>query len=557
MNSNTSGAKRVVVVGGVAGGMSTATRLRRLDESVEIVVVEKSGHVSYANCGLPYYVGGVIQEESDLLLQTPERLHDRFRLDVRVNTEVVGIDASAHEVIMKDTISGAESKIAYDKLVLSPGALPVRPPIPGFDRVRVLRTVEDAARLHADVAASPATAVVIGAGFIGLETAENLAHAGIKVTVVEAADQVLTPLDPELAILVRVELEKNGIAVETGVAVTEITTDAVLLADGRSIPAALVIGSIGVRPDTRLAEMAALMIGPNRGIAVNESGQTSDPDIYAVGDAVEKIDSVSGASSLIALANVANRQGRRAADHIAGMVVRPSPSLGTAIVKVFSLTVAMTGWNAKRLTAAGRAFKSVHSHPMNHASYYPGAEQMTIKMLFDPNNGVILGAQAVGGSGVDKRIDILATAMSAGVKAIELADLELAYAPPFSSAKDPVNMLGYMAENVLTGDCDVIDPLEIDSAIAEGWTLIDVRTEAEHSAGHILGDLNVPLDELRGRLESLGNGPFVVYCQVGQRGHTAASLLHEVGIKARNVNGGYKTWLAATSAASGNTAKLI
>ncbi len=557
MNSNTSGVKRVVVVGGVAGGMSTATRLRRLDESVEIVVVEKSGHVSYANCGLPYYVGGVIQEESDLLLQTPERLHDRFRLDVRVNTEVVGIDASAHEVIVKDTISGAESKIAYDKLVLSPGALPVRPPIPGFDRVRVLRTVEDAARLHADVAASPATAVVIGAGFIGLETAENLAHAGIKVTVVEAADQVLTPLDPELAILVRVELEKNGIAVETGVAVTEITTDAVLLADGRSIPAALVIGSIGVRPDTRLAEMAALTIGPNRGIAVNESGQTSDPDIYAVGDAVEKIDSVSGASSLIALANVANRQGRRVADHIAGMVVRPSPSLGTAIVKVFSLTVAMTGWNAKRLTAAGRAFKSVHSHPMNHASYYPGAEQMTIKMLFDPNNGVILGAQAVGGSGVDKRIDILATAMSAGVKAIELADLELAYAPPFSSAKDPVNMLGYMAENVLTGDCDVIDPLEIDSAIAEGWTLIDVRTEAEHSVGHIPGDLNVPLDELRGRLESLGNGPFVVYCQVGQRGHTAASLLHEVGIKARNVNGGYKTWLAATSAASGNTAKLI
>ena len=557
MNSNTSGVKRVVVVGGVAGGMSTATRLRRLDESVEIVVVEKSGHVSYANCGLPYYVGGVIQEESDLLLQTPERLHDRFRLDVRVNTEVVGIDASAHEVIVKDTISGAESKIAYDKLVLSPGALPVRPPIPGFDRVRVLRTVEDAARLHADVAASPATAVVIGAGFIGLETAENLAHAGIKVTVVEAADQVLTPLDPELAILVRAELEKNGIAVETGVAVTEITTDAVLLADGRSIPAALVIGSIGVRPDTRLAEMAALTIGPNRGIAVNESGQTSDPDIYAVGDAVEKIDSVSGASSLIALANVANRQGRRVADHIAGMLVRPSPSLGTAIVKVFSLTVAMTGWNAKRLTAAGRAFKSVHSHPMNHASYYPGAEQMTIKMLFDPNNGVILGAQAVGGSGVDKRIDILATAMSAGVKAVELADLELAYAPPFSSAKDPVNMLGYMAENVLTGDCDVIDPLEIDSAIAEGWTLIDVRTEAEHSVGHIPGDLNVPLDELRGRLESLGNGPFVVYCQVGQRGHTAASLLHEVGIKARNVNGGYKTWLAATSAASGNTAKLI
>ena len=547
--------KRVIVVGGVAGGMSAATRLRRLDESAQIIVVEKSGHVSYANCGLPYYVGGVIQDESDLLLQTPERLHDRFRLDVHVNTEVIGIDADAHAVVVKDTLSGEESRIGYDKLVLSPGALPVRPPIPGFDRVRVLRTVEDAARLHADVAAGPKTAVVIGAGFIGLETVENLSHAGIKVTVVEAADQVLTPLDPELAILVRAELEKNGIAVETGVAVTEITDDSVLLADGRAIPGALVVGSIGVRPDTRLAEMAALTIGPNRGIAVNESGQTSHPDIYAVGDAVEKIDSVSGASSLIALANVANRQGRRVADHIAGLEVRPAPSLGTAIVKVFSLTVAMTGWNAKRLSAAGCDFRSVHSHPMNHASYYPGAEQMTIKLLFGLD-GEILGAQAVGGSGVDKRIDILATAMSAGVNAIELADLELAYAPPFSSAKDPVNMLGYMAENVLSGDCDVVDPLEIASLLSEGWKLLDVRTDVEHAAGHIPGDENVPLDELRDSLARLGDGPFIVYCQVGQRGHTAASLLHESGIRARNVNGGYKTWLAATSAAARDTSKL-
>ncbi len=488
--------KRIVVVGGVAGGMSTATRLRRLDESAEIIVIERSAYVSYANCGLPYYISGVIQDESDLLLQTPERLHDRFRLDVRVNTEVIGIDANAHEVVVKHAVNGNESTIGYDKLVLSPGALPVRPPIPGFDRVRVLRTVEDAARLHADVAAGPQTAVVIGAGFIGLETAENLAHAGIKVTVVEAADQVLTPLDPELAILVRAELEKNGIAVETGVAVTEITPDAVLLADGRAIPGALVVGSIGVRPDTRLAEMASLAIGPNRGIAVNESGQTSHPDIYAVGDAVEKIDSVSGASSLIALANVANRQGRRVADHIAGLTVRAAPSLGTAIVKVFSLTVAMTGWNAKRLAAAGRAFRSVHSHPMNHASYYPGAEQMTIKLLFDPNDGSILGAQAVGGAGVDNDL------------------------------------------------------------VASGWKLIDVRTDVEHAAGHIPGDVNVPIDDLRDALPSLGAGPFVVYCQVGQRGHTAASLLHEMGITARNVNGGYKTWLAATSAVSGDTTKL-
>lgn len=549
--------KKVVVVGGVAGGMSTATRLRRLDESASITVIEKSGHVSYANCGLPYYVGGVIEDENDLLLQTPERLHNRFRLDVRVDTEVIGIDPVAHTVTVRSTISGEESAIAYDKLVLSPGALPVRPPIPGFDRVRVLRTVEDAERLHQDVAGKPRTAVVIGAGFIGLETAENLAHSGISTTVVEAADQVLTPLDPELAILVRAELERNGVAVETGVAVTEITQDAVLLADGRAIPAELVIGSIGVRPDTRLADMAGLEIGPNRGIAVSATGQTSHPDIYAVGDAVEKIDSVSGASSLIALANVANRQGRRVADHIAGLEVRAAPSLGTAIVKVFSLTVAMTGWNAKRLATAGRQFKCVHSHPMNHASYYPGAEQMTIKMLFNPDDGSIYGAQAVGGSGVDKRIDILATAMTAGIKADELADLELAYAPPFSSAKDPVNMLGYMAENVLSGECDVVDPIDVADLVKEGWTLIDVRTASEHAAGHIPNDINVELDALRDQLPQLGDGPFVVYCQVGQRGHTATSLLHELGKKARNVNGGYKTWLAATAAQTGDTSTLV
>jgi len=548
--------KRVVVVGGVAGGMSAATRMRRLDESAEITVIEKSGHVSYANCGLPYFVGGVIEDESALLLQTPERLFDRFRLDVRVNSEVVGIDADRHEVTVRSTTDGSESVIGYDKLVLSPGALPVRPPIPGFDRVRVLRTVEDAERLFGDVSAKPATAVVIGAGFIGLETAENLAHSGIAVTVIEAADQVLTPLDPELAVLVRAELEKNGVTVETGVAVTEITDDSVVLTDGRRIPAALVIGSIGVRPDTRLAEMASLAIGPNRGIAVAESGQTSHPDIYAVGDAVEKVDMVGGGSSLVALANVANRQGRRVADHIAGLDVRPAPSLGTAIVKVFSLTVAMTGWNAKRLSAAGRPFRSVHSHPMNHASYYPGAEQMTIKMLFDPSDGTILGAQAVGGSGVDKRIDIIATAMTADVKAPELADLELAYAPPFSSAKDPVNMLGYMSENVLSGECDVVDPLEIESLVEKGWVVLDVRTTTEHAAGHIPGDVNVPLDDLRERMTEIGAGPFVVYCQVGQRGHTATSLLHDMGVTARNVNGGYKTWLAATAARSGDTTPL-
>lgn len=535
---------RVVIVGGVAGGMSTATRLRRLDERAEIVVVEKSGHVSYANCGLPYFVGGVIEHEDDLLLQTPERLFDRFRLDVRVDTEVVAIDPDARTVTVMVGPAGSQRRsevLPYDRLVLSPGALPIRPPIPGFDRVRSLRTVEDAAALSRDVTTRPATAVVIGAGFIGIETAENLTHAGIATTIVEAAPQVLTPLDAELAIRVQHELERHGVQVVTGVAVTEITDDAVVLADGRRLAAELVVGSIGVRPDTRLATMAGLELGPNGGIAVDHAGRTSRPEISAVGDAVEKADQISGATSLIALANVANRQGRRVADHIAGRDVRPARSLGTAIVKVFELTAAMTGWNERRLLAAGRNHRAVRSHPMSHAGYYPGAEQMAMKLLFDPDTGEILGAQAVGGAGVDKRIDVIATAITGGVTAPELADLELAYAPPFSSAKDPVNILGYMAENVMTGDVPVA-PDDLAALLDAGWTLLDVRTSGEHTAGHIPGSTNAPLDELRERLPQLGPGPFVVYCQVGQRGHTAASLIQEDGLVARNLDGGWLTW---------------
>lgn len=544
--------RRIVVVGGVAGGMSAATRMRRLDESAEIVVIERSGHVSYANCGLPYFVGGVIEEEDDLLLQTPERLHQRFRLDVRIDAEVVGIDPDAHTVAVRSVTDGSTYDLGFDKLILSPGAVPVRPPIPGFDRVRTLRTVEDAARLFGDVAGRPTSAVVIGAGFVGLETAENLRHAGIDVTVVEAADQVLTPLDPELAVLVTAELAAHGVRVATGVAVTEVTPDAVVLADGRSLPAALVVGSIGVRPDTRLAAMAGLDIGADGGIAVDGTGRTSNPDIYAVGDAVAKVDSVGGGASLVALANVANRQGRRVADHIAGLDRPGAPSIGTAIVKVFSRTAAMTGWNETRLRAAGRPYRCIHSHPMNHASYYPGAEQMTLKLLFDPVDGTILGAQAVGGAGVDKRIDVLATAMSAGLKAPALADLELAYAPPFSSAKDPVNMLGYMSENVLSGECDVIQAADLADVVASGWTLLDVRTPAEFARGTIPGSVSAPLDELRHDLATLGPGPFAVFCQVGQRGHTATELLHELGFSARNLDGGYTTWLAAEAARTGD-----
>jgi NADPH-dependent 2,4-dienoyl-CoA reductase/sulfur reductase-like enzyme/rhodanese-related sulfurtransferase len=538
----------VVIIGGVAGGMSTATRLRRLDADATITVLERSGHVSFANCGLPYFVGGLIEEEEDLTLQTPEQLYARFRLDVSVHSEVIAIDRARHAIITRSTITGAETQVAYDKLVLSMGAAPVRPPIPGYDRVRTLRTVEDAALLASDVDVAPSTAVVIGAGFIGLEMAENLVGQGIDVTIVEATPQVLPPLDPELAILVADELVAHGVHVVTGATVASVGEAGVTLGDGRVLPADLVVGAIGVRPDVGLAERAGLALGPSGGISVNDANQTSDPDIYAVGDAVEKADAVSHATSLIALANVANRQGRRVADHIAGRPSHPVASLGTAIVKVFDLVAGTVGWSERRLRAADRPFTSIHSHPYDHATYYPGATRMAAKLIFDPNDGTILGAQIVGRSGVDKRIDVIATAMVGGVTADRLADLELAYAPPFSSAKDPVNLLGYMAENVLSGDCDVVDPRDVEGLVGQGWRLVDVRTAREHALGAIAGSINLPIDSLRDHLDELGTGPVVIYCEVGQRGHTATALLHELGIRARNLDGGYQTWTAFTRA---------
>jgi NADPH-dependent 2,4-dienoyl-CoA reductase/sulfur reductase-like enzyme/rhodanese-related sulfurtransferase len=541
--------RRVVIVGGVAGGMSTATRLRRLDEHVAITVIERSGHVSFANCGLPYHVGGVIEAEEDLTLQTPQSLHDRFRLDVRVDTEVTVIDREARRLRVRSTISGDETEVDYDVLVLSTGAAPVRPPIPGYDRARTLRTVEDAALLAGEVRGRRAAAVVIGAGFIGLEMAENLVAQDMSVTLVEAAPQVLAPLDPELAILVEDELIANGVDVMTGATVASIGPSDVVLTDGRTLPADVVVGAIGVRPDVRLAVDAGLELGPEGGIAVDEVGRTSDPHIYAVGDAVEKPDAISHATSLIALANIANRQGRRVADHLAGRTLRAVGSLGTAIVKVFELDAATVGWNERRLRAANRRFRVVHSHPFNHATYYPGATRLAMKLIFDPDDGTILGAQAVGRNGVDKRIDVIATAMSAGITADRLADLELAYAPPFSSAKDPVNMLGYMAENVLSGDCDVVDVGELGGLADEGWLVVDVRTEAEHAAGSIPGSVNLALDELRDHLDELRGRDIVVYCEVGQRGHTATALLRDEGIRARNLDGGFATWSAALRAA--------
>ena len=533
---------RVIIIGGVAGGMSAATRLRRLDESAEIIVLEKSGHVSYANCGLPYYVGGVIAEEKDLLLQTPASLHARFRLDVRVSTEVLAINPSKKVVAIKNLITGQTDELDYDKLILSPGASPVVPPIPGIERGMTLRTVEDVEKIAASVGKQPASAVVIGGGFIGVEIAENLVHRKIPTALVEATDQVLMPLDPELATLVSKEMRSHGVDLRLGSSVVKISADSVELANGDVLPAEIVILAIGVRPEIGLAKAAGLAIGTRNGIKVDDFNRTSNADIYAVGDAAEKTDALDGNATLVPLANLANRHGRVVADHICGLTVRPVKTIGTAIVKVFNLMIATTGWNEKRLTAADIPHQAIHIHPNSHAGYYPDAKQMTLKLIFDPKSGEILGAQGVGIEGVDKRIDVIATAMRGGITAPELADLELAYAPPFGSAKDPVNMLGYVAENVLSGVSKVAQWHEIDQYREKGYELLDVRSESECGRGIIPGAINIPVDEIRDRYKELTNNNLLVNCQVGLRGHTGSMLLKELGFNAVNLDGGYLTW---------------
>jgi NADPH-dependent 2,4-dienoyl-CoA reductase/sulfur reductase-like enzyme/rhodanese-related sulfurtransferase len=542
--------KKIVVIGGVAGGMSAATRLRRLDAEAEIIVLEKSGYVSYANCGLPYYVGGVIEEENDLLLQTPTSLHARFRLDVRVLTEALIIDPAKKEVAVQDLQSGNRYTLTYDKLVLSPGASPIVPPLPGVERALTLRTVEDVERIVAQVMAKPQSAVVIGGGFIGVEIAENLIHKGIQTSVIEASDQVLAPLDPEMATLVAKEMRLQKVDLHLGVSVSAINPKSVTLSDGVEIPAELVILAIGVKPDTSLAKNAGLLIGSRNGIKVDEFNRTSNLDIYAIGDVAEKTDALDGGATLVPLANLANRHGRVVADHINGRTVRPVKTIGTAIVKVFDLMIATTGWNEKRLKVSGRSYTSIHSHPNSHAGYYPDAKQMTLKLIFDPQSGEILGAQGVGIEGVDKRIDVIATAIRGDITAPELADLELAYAPPFGSAKDPVNMLGYMAENVISGLIETAQWNQIDEFRDKGFELIDVRTEGEFERGSIPGAINIPVDEIRERQSEIANKNLLVTCQVGQRGHTASLLLKELGFNAVNLDGGYLLWSNSPAAKS-------
>jgi len=536
---------KTVIIGGVAGGMSAATRLRRLDESAEIVVLERSGHVSFANCGLPYYIGDVITDRNALLLQTPASLKARFGIDVRVESEALAIDRAAKSVRVRNVATGEEYSEDYDSLVLAPGAAPFVPPIPGAERALTLRNVADtdamAAAVEAVLAEPHPTAVIMGGGFIGVELAENLTERGVSVTIVELADQLLAPLDVEMAALVEKHLVRKGVAVVTGASVTRVCADSVELSNGDTLPASLVVAAIGVRPETGLAEAAGLELGERGGILVDEHQRTSDASIFAVGDAVVKRDAITGAQALVPLAGPANRHGRLVADVIAGRPVSSRPVLGTAIVGAFGLVAAATGWTEKRARAAGRDVRVIHTHPANHAGYYPGAEGMSLKLVVDAETDAILGAQGVGGAGVDKRIDVIATAMRGGLTASDLADLELSYAPQFGSAKDPVNMLGFVAENIADGLTRTIQWHELQAELDKGVQLIDVRTPAEYARGTVDGAINIPVDDLRSRIDEVDDD-VIVHCQVGLRGYLAARTLAQLGRRVRNLDGGYRTW---------------
>jgi NADPH-dependent 2,4-dienoyl-CoA reductase/sulfur reductase-like enzyme/peroxiredoxin family protein/rhodanese-related sulfurtransferase/TusA-related sulfurtransferase len=550
--------QRIIIVGGVAGGASAAARARRLSEGAEILLIERGEHISFANCGLPYHIGGQIQDRNRLLVQTPESMKARFAMDVRIRSEVTQVDPKARTVTIMDLAKGQAYEETYDALILSPGASPVRPGLPGADLpcVLTLRTLNDmdAIKTLVDREGSK-QAVVIGGGYIGLEMAEALVECGLKVSLVELAPQVMGPMDPEMASPVHQELALHGVELHLGASVTEIQDRApsavVQTSDGQSLEADLVIMAVGVRPEVSLARAAGLTLGERGGIAVNEFMQTSDPHIYAAGDAVEVQDFVGGFGTLIPLAGPANRQGRIAANHIFGRQTPYKKTQGTAICKVFNLAVACTGLNEKTLTKRGMDFEKVYVHPASHAGYYPGAAQMSLKLLFDPKQGTILGAQAVGTDGVDKRIDVLAVALRAGLTVFDLEDLELCYAPPYGSAKDPVNYAGFVAANVINGDvslCHVEDMIKPTGLQA----VLDVRTPGEVQAGTIAGSVNIPVDDLRKSLEKLDRDKeYLVFCQAGLRGYLACRILTQHGFKARNLSGGYKTYCASTGPIDG------
>lgn len=542
--------KKVVIVGGVAGGASTAARLRRVDEQAEIILLERGEHISFANCGLPYHIGGVIAERSKLLVQTAEAMKKRFRIDVRTFNEAVAIDREKKTVQIKNIQTGTVYEESYDVLVLSPGANPIKPPIPGIDHANIftLRNIPDTDRVKSFVDTHhPQSAVVIGGGFIGIEMAENLHHRGLNVTLVEAADQVLAPVDYEMAAIVHEHIRSKqvNLVVKDGVKAFDDLAGQVkvTLQSGTEVVADLVILAIGVRPETALAKSCGLELGERGGIRVNESLQTSDPSIYAIGDAIEVVDFITGKHGLIPLAGPANKMGRIVANNIAGRPETYKKTQGTAIVKVFDLTVASSGANEKTLKREGIPYLASITHSGSHAGYYPGAIPMTLKILFTPE-GRLLGAQAVGYNGVDKRMDVLATCIRLGCSVFDLQDLELSYAPPFSSAKDPVNMAGYAAGNILHGDTDVIQWYDVPQIDLTQSLLVDVRTKMEWDMGFIPGAIHIPVDDLRNRLGELPKDKeIIVYCQVGLRGYLATRILRQNGFtRVKNLSGGWKTY---------------
>lgn len=543
--------KKIIIVGGVAGGATAAARIRRLDEQAEIIVFERSGFVSYANCGLPYYIGGVIQDKEELTLQTPENFRERFRIDVRVRHEVTAIHPDNKTVSVKNLKTGEEFEENYDKLLLSPGARPVQPNLPGvgIDNLFTLRTVEDTLRIREFVLKEkPKSAVLAGGGYIGLEVAENLRELGMDVTIVQRPNQVLNPLDYEMATFVHAKMREKGIHLMLGHSVEGFEQKdgktMVILKDGEPLKTDMVILAIGVAPDTHLAKEAGLTLGIKNSIVVNERMETSVPDIYAVGDAVEVHHRITGQKALISLAGPANKQGRIAADNICGGNSSYKGSQGSSVIKIFDMTVATTGLNEQAAKQAGIDCDKVYLSPSSHASYYPGGTMMTMKVLFEKETYRLLGAQIIGYDGVDKRIDVLATAMAAGMSALELQDLDLAYAPPYSSAKDPVNMAGFMIDNIETGTLkqffwDEVGELPDDGSVV----LLDTRTTEEYGRGHINGFVNIPLDELRERIGEIRRGlPVYVMCQSGLRSYLSCRILAQNGFDCYNFSGGYRLY---------------
>lgn len=536
---------RIVIIGGVAGGMSAATRLRRLNEKAEIIVLEKGPYVSFANCGLPYYVAGEIEERSDLLVQTPESLQKRFELDVRPNSEATAINAVQKEVTVRT--AEKEYTLAYDKLILSPGAKPFVPPTKGLEEAEnifTLRSVPDVDAISAFIEKEqPKKAVVIGAGFIGLEMAESLVHRGLEVTIIEKAPHVLPPLDEEMAAYVTKELTANGVKLYTGLAADsfEEKGKVVVLENGERLESDMTLMSVGVKPETSLAQTASIKTGIRGGILVNEQYETSQKDIYAVGDAIVVKQQINGEDTMIALASPANRQGRQVADVISGIDRKNKGSIGTAIVRVFNLAAASTGLSERQLQQANETYESIHIQGKSHAGYYPDAKTIVLKLLFHPTTGKIYGAQAVGEDGVDKRIDILATAIKAGMTVEDLPELEFTYAPPFGSAKDPVNMAGYAALNIIEGISESVQWYELEDKQAAGHQLLDVRNATElETNGRLKGSVNIPLDNLRDRMEELPKDqPLIVSCHSGLRSYIAERILKQSGYQVKNLDGAF------------------